>query len=467
MKDRTSKGGPKEANLTKLSDRLLLYVIAASYPKILRRIKHPTLSIPYITSLNQVKNFHFDESMRSVASKEEIENDRLFLVKYLLTAVEESWLGLSTPNLCQQAKLAKQGDRFQLYTKDTCLEFHLLLSVLLTKFRKSLDDLSKSRGSEDSEEPTVGSEDFKTHLLAVMLDGYALQRIARGSALPMHVKTITPMLNNYNLSTDEARGGGHEFDAELEAVQPSVIGEGGVRMDLWKSYVDWLKLIVVHFDAVDILLRHVTEPSFPFKSISIKILVPPPVDNALLPWQDLFTDSNLFPTKNDQDPRSTKTNVEILGFLENATKLNPKESLKQARAAKTVWIDRDTDKTIKQLGLLMGSGLPGIHECAEKTHGRLKAKTDLSGNFDLEITRSIQSMLDNAKFFVDLLKMIEAPNFTGTLHCEACLASLLKYLLNDDRKHEDLLKQLKVGYAFSNCFCYQILNSCDRTLDEL
>ena len=132
MKDSPSKERPKETNLTKLSDRLLLYVIATSYPKILCCIKHPNLSIPYVTSLEQLKNFQFNESMHSEASKQEIENDQLFLVKYLLTAVEESWLDLPTPKLFQQAKLAKQGDLFKLYTKDTCLEFHLLLSVQWT-----------------------------------------------------------------------------------------------------------------------------------------------------------------------------------------------------------------------------------------------------------------------------------------------------------------------------------------------
>ena len=457
MKDSPSEGRPKETNLTKLSDRLLLYVIATSYPKILRRIKHPNLSIPYITSLEQLKNFQFDESMRSEASKQEIENDRLFLVKYLFTAVEESWLDLPTPKLFQQANLAKQGDPFQLYTKDTCLEFHLLLSVLLAKFQKSLFDLSKSRGSEDTDAPTAASEEFKKVLLAVMLDGYALQRIARGSALPMHLKTITPMLKDYhraNLSM-ECRELGYEFDSELEGVQPSVIEEGSGRLPLWKSYVDWLKLIVVHFDAVDILLRHVTSPHFAFNSISIKILVPPPVDSTLLPWRELFTDSTLFPTKNDRDPVSTKTNDEILEFLENATKSNPKESLKQARAARTLWNARDAEKTIKKLELLKNSGLPGIPECAEKTYnmlGRWKAQEDLSGSLIPEITRSIQSLHDKAKFFVDLVKMNEEPNFTGTLHCEACIASLLNHSVNDDRKYEDLLIQLKVGYAISNVF---------------
>ena len=84
--------------------------------------------------------------------------------------------------------------------------------------------------------------------------------------------------------------------------------------------------------------------------------------------------------------------------------------------------------------------------------GRWKAQEDLSGSLIPEITRSIQSLHDKAKFFVDLVKMNEEPNFTGTLHCEACIASLLNHSVNDDRKYEDLLIQLKVGYAISNVF---------------
>ena len=473
MKDRPSDGGPEETNLTKLSDRLLLYVITTSYPKMLRRMKHKTLSIPYITSLEQVKIVPFDESLRLKASKEEIENDRLFLVRFLLPAIQESWLGLSTPKLFQQANLACEGSPFQLYTEDTCLEFHLLLSILLQKFRGSLEDLSKSRGKENVS--TVGSEAFKKHLLAVMLNGYALQRIARGSALPMHLQNITPMLNDYhraNLSTQvkERRGLGYEFDEELEAVQLSAIGEGGLRKPMWRSYVDWLKLMVLHFDAVDILIRHVTGPHFHYSSISIKILVPPPVDNTLLPWRELFTDSKLFPTKNVQDPHSTKTNDEILEFLENATMSNPKESLTTAKSAEKLWIQRDVEKTIIEIELLKNSALPGIKGCAEKLYNMLcgwKAQPESPGNLILDITHSIQSLCDNAKFFADLVKMNDAPNFTGTLHCEACLASLINHSVNDNSKYEDLLIQLKVGYAVSNCFCYQILNSCDRTLDKL
>ena len=42
-----------------------------------------------------------------------------------------------------------------------------------------------------------------------------------------------------------------------------------------KSYVAWLRLIVAHFDAVEIFTRFVEQDFPPYCSISIQVLVPP------------------------------------------------------------------------------------------------------------------------------------------------------------------------------------------------
>jgi len=39
-------------------------------------------------------------------------------------------------------------------------------------------------------------------------------------------------------------------------VQPFVNVNGAAESRLWKSYIDWLRLIMVHFDAVEILVNY-------------------------------------------------------------------------------------------------------------------------------------------------------------------------------------------------------------------
>src|SRR5271154_1650780 len=63
--------GPRR-NPTSLSERLLRYVIATCYPKMIHRLGHRTLSQPYIDSLIQVTTFQFDESQFDKATTAEI-----------------------------------------------------------------------------------------------------------------------------------------------------------------------------------------------------------------------------------------------------------------------------------------------------------------------------------------------------------------------------------------------------------
>jgi hypothetical protein len=55
MKDHPSDGGPEAVNPSKMSDRLLRYIIATCYQKMERRLKHKTLSQPYFSSLKSVE----------------------------------------------------------------------------------------------------------------------------------------------------------------------------------------------------------------------------------------------------------------------------------------------------------------------------------------------------------------------------------------------------------------------------
>jgi hypothetical protein len=438
-----SVNGPR-TDPSSLSKRLLLYVIATCHPKMIHRLEHQTLSEPYIQSLNQVTTFQFDESKVDQGSTVEITNDRLFLVKFVLPA--SSGLHTKIPKLIQQAKLAEDSKPFQLYTKDTCMEFHELLNELLLGFRTSLNEVAKTRG--DPKVPTQGSEEFKKKVKLVMLCGFALHKLAKGAALRTHLKTIAPLLIRTQTRTsmsapiEEQEEEQEEPDEDLKAVQPFVSKEG-VEMPLWRSYVDWLRLIIAHFDAVDILVGYVTGPQFQHNSISVQILVAPPVDQSLLPWRELFTDSTLLPTKTIWDPLSGKDNAAILEFLNKALKPASK-----AKGVKTCWKMKDLWNTIKNLEQVKSSNLPGWEECATNLLVKLKGLTSVpESDSDLfrEVSDDIQALWDSARFFASLGN---TQPFFGTLHCEACLASLLN---ENTTNSKGISAQMKVGYV-SNLF---------------
>ena len=114
-----------------------------------------------------------------------------------------------------------------------------------------------------------------------------------------------------------------ELDEELKAVRPFVEVDG-VETPLWQSYLDWLRLMVAHFDAADILLTYVTGPSFIHHTIPIQVLVAPPIDERSLPLKELLNDLTLFPTTttaaSPHNSQATITNREILEFLEEGFK---------------------------------------------------------------------------------------------------------------------------------------------------
>jgi hypothetical protein len=451
LKDSSGDGSPPKMDLTKLSDRLTLYIIATCYPKILRRLESK-LSTSYINSLTQLSDIQFGQFQYEPPSKAEIENDRLFLVNFLAPTAADSRIQTQIPSILEQANLAEKGKDFQLYTATTCMEFHALFCELLLRFLQNLQALRIFRGNEDP--PHDGCSEFKQRLFAVMYDGGALQKLAKGAALRMHLTNIEASLDQPK-ANETSRETQDERDEDLEAVQPFAKSVGK-PMPLWKSYRDWLRLMIVHFDAVDILVGFATSPQFHYKTISLQVVVPPTVNNELLPWRDLFAKPEFFPTGNTQDPFS---NNDILKFLESGVKASSPNYGKWAREARRFWVTREVDATIMNTDKLKKSALPGWPSCVEKLLANLKdwkSQEHPSEFLSREITNLIQSLCDSSTLFSSLAKGLK---FLGTLHCEACLASLLQDFLKDiaiDSKFEDILARMKVTYVASG-FCHQIL----------
>jgi hypothetical protein len=190
-----------------------------------------------------------------------IKSDRLLLSNFLSVAAYK--LHTQIPKIEEQIALVEAEQPFKLYAKETCMEFHKLLCELLEHFEAAVTALSSSR-DPSGDVPIQGSEQFKIKLVAVLLNGYALQKIARGSAIEKQLKTIAHLLCDHRRAQVDMRAMpemnsmeiNEERDDELEGVQPAVIQPDGVPMPLCKSYRDWLRLMMVHFDAVEILVSY-------------------------------------------------------------------------------------------------------------------------------------------------------------------------------------------------------------------
>ena len=120
----------------------------------------------------------------------EMDNDQQFLLDFLLPAI--AVFNIRMPNLLKQKDAAKDNTSFLLYTKDTCNEFHLLLVELLGCFNSSLFYLTIAQGTSGN--PMPGSTDFKDGVVRVITCGCVLQKLTKGAALKMHLKTISHLL---------------------------------------------------------------------------------------------------------------------------------------------------------------------------------------------------------------------------------------------------------------------------------
>jgi hypothetical protein len=124
------------------------------------------------------------------------------------------------------------------------------------------------------------------------------------------------------------------------------------------------------------------------------------------------------------------------------------------------WEQKDVDGAITAIMKISGNQsdkLSGRLDCATKLLTLLhnwKAGHSITLSDHINITKAIQTLYDNAFFFKSLKKNMT--KFNGTLHCEACLASLLPGpQLNHlgkwnmiGSKYDDTLAQMKVRCCF-------------------
>ena len=259
---------------------------------------------------------------------------------------------------------------------------------------------------------------------------------------------------------------------------------------LLKSYKDWLRLIVGHFDATEHLVLYVTSDQFQRDSISIKILVAPPTDSALLPWRQLF-ENKFLPEFGAINALSTITNEDILEFLNNGISMavQARNLIDNAELA-LGWLDKHdlkyettqqalqylatnaTNKTAQDHATTIIKKLQewnDLHNSLCKVNERpfggderriviaKKAAIEAASEIADEI-RALRDELGELDASNHFFLNLENPSFDGTLHCEACLASLLpaftRLIPPDDRNYKEMkiLSEFEVAYPLFHPF---------------
>lgn len=263
------------------------YVIAACFQKMLRRMRSD-LSLPYISAIDLSSDFKFKETDLKPEGKERKMEQTFGDV--LVSLTEIGLLDTPIPNLLSIVRDSEDFD--ELYTKDTCQEFHMLLRELLQKFLRYLNNL----GSLDR--PVQSN--FESVLRFVAVYGEALQMIAGGVAIQRHLQVIEDeiTISHHKRAREVANQAATrtptpdletdpdlEIDIELESVQPFAFRDGRA-LPMWKAAKEWLKLMVVHFDAVKIVNAYYQEAKL--TGLTIKILMPPQYDDNMLKWKELL-----------------------------------------------------------------------------------------------------------------------------------------------------------------------------------
>jgi len=173
------------------------------------------------------------------------------------------------PNLaaaCERVRLSKREEQLRVYSKDTCVEFHLLLVYVLQGYRDALHEWSKMEKTQQRGQAVTANEYHMLRLqyaVEVYNFGHLLWRIAYSQALRDHLGMLTKyqqiivptsaghMRGDYCAhasSKGECGQAARDDDEEAEELQ-ELIQRGGIPL----VYQRWIQLQVTQWAAIDIL----------------------------------------------------------------------------------------------------------------------------------------------------------------------------------------------------------------------
>lgn len=217
---------------------------------------------------------------------------------------------------------------------------------------------------------------------------------------------------------------GDKYEDEFEEIK----SEAGYHATL-----KWMKLLVSQFHSTHLLIR-----GLPVEYISLQILKSPSVGVDMMPWKELLTDSNFFPTWSPLGSGSRLwSNQEILQFLENGINANHGRTAGHAQDALNTWDEilktyrsssehqPSFDRVVQGVTWIQDkTSVPGCKACAKDILQVLKKNlVDILANphQTSEVTRGLRYIADVCMIFAKL----SVTKFSGSLHCEAALATLI------------------------------------------
>jgi hypothetical protein len=475
------------------STTLNLYIVAASFPKMKHRMNNRRLSKHYLSCLTEMKlkTSHFTEPphVATATAEPDSENPDQTLLDFL-------------PGLCDLSNidnlLAARDNNTEIYNKETFLEFHNLLCKLLLSFNNSLANLENLFQTKETTPKSV--TDIRQRLRNVHFLGRSLRAMVTGAAIEKHLKVVTDLLevdngNSWVMGEDE------EGDAEFDIL--------GKFLPPWESYKNWLRLMVVYFDAESILSHFLSKyPSG--TGIDIKILAPclPPDGSKMLTWKNLLRHETYFPElPNDPGQPSAEELITFLtsDYVDMDSKGKCNEVLetgqgtsiqkviesakhikeRQELAITTKGIDMDglTDalnSVGEQLSLLKSSVAPGSAECISAILKQIKEVQALiperTPKARLLLIQDIEEGLETLKARSALYEALKEDQslstgvgFYGTRHCEICMAafnSLSALPIQESSEYEAILREFKVSHIFMHNSKFCSILQC-RIVDKL
>lgn len=215
----------------------------------------------------------------------------------------------------------------------------------------------------------------------------------------------------------------------------------------------WIKLLVSQFRSAFLLVWGLKATS-----ISLQILKSPQVGTDLMPWKELL-DSDFFPRRLPNRPGSRLwSNEDIAKFLDSGVRANRRLTNELAKDADRTWqgilkahqsrSDHQPlfDRVVEIVSELRDcTTVPGCKVAAEDILAVLKKMAALP---DSAQTKKVSDHLDYILGVCHIFSKLSATKFSGSLHCEAALGTLISTLVNRTHpEYSSLLAEFQVSHA--------------------
>lgn len=420
------------------------YVVASCHKKMDTRLNH-VLSKPYLDFLHTTSTLidtagfpgFTDEFSTSEYSEQRLSTDCIFFSAVFPAIMEV--LEKDFPKLRLAAKKVDGTGSFNpydVYNKDTYMEYHTLLCELVNHFRNGLQILSHLKKVQKK-------EDFLKHVQYVAILGDFLQTMVWGSVIDAHLKIITKAAVIPTSCLEEV--GSLEVDGNEDLYAFGVL-------PCWQAIREWLKLIVVHFDAIFILSSHMKRVGDP--RVTIKVLDVPHPGIERCHWKETLEDEKYFPEgrKNDKGNPSTSEIIEFINNWRNKQVTKELDSKRIETVIQTfkdlywppdvILTEQEIDAMVKQISSMSCCSSPGSSAFKESIISDvILMKTDNSNDLKDRILCNLRRLMEKARLF----NTLDTAKFNGSIHCELLLASFMSPARKIPSTFQNIVNELSVG----------------------